>query len=415
MRSWKKMKTRGTDPDVIVIGAGGGLAAAVAAAENGASVVVLEKRKVLGGNTAIARGLMAAESPVQQRLKITALKEDIFKTAMAYSHWKIDAGVVRAFINKSGDTIRWLEEMGISFVDVPNYYHNQVPRIYHVPRGYGARLVKALAERAKELGVGVLRETAASRILTRDGDVCGVIARSRDCEVEMEAKSVIIATGGYSGNRQLLKKHSPDYTDDIVVYGAPNMGDGFIMATAIGAATDGLGNLLFVGPFFSGSLQVFVVCVESKTIWLNTEGMRFIDESVHFASELGNALNRQPGRISYTLFDETIKRGFIEDGLAKGIHRAFPSGSKVLNLEEHLQKEAAKGTVKIADTWEGLAEWIGADPQRLGRTVAEYNDGCDRGYDREFYKHRNYLQPLRKAPYYAIRCHQGMHGTTGGI
>jgi fumarate reductase flavoprotein subunit len=358
---------------------------------------------------------MAAESPVQERLKIIARKEDIFKTAMAYSHWKIDPGLVRAFINKSGDTIRWLEEKGISFVDVPNYYHNQVPRIYHVPKGYGAHLVKILVDKGKELGVKIYCGTAANQILIRDGAVEGVLAKSKDREIRIGAKTVIIATGGYSGNNELLKKYCPHYTDDVRVYGVPNMGDGLIMATSIGAATEGLGTLLFVGPFFPGSLQVFVVCLESNTIWVNKEGMRFIDESMHFASEIGNALNRQPGKISYTLFDEVIKQSFVKGGLIKGIHRSFPSGSKVSQLQEHLQKEAARGTVKITDSWEAIAEWISADPRILKKTIKEYNEGCDRAFDNQFYKDRAYLQPIRKPPYYAIRCHQGMHGTTGGI
>ncbi len=354
----QKTQTLEIEPDVVVIGGGGGLAAALAAGEHGANVVVLEKRKNLGGNTAMARGLMAAESPVQKRLKINARKEDIFRTAVAYSHWKVDPDIVRAFVNKSGDTIRWLEEMGISFVDVPNYYVNQIPRVYHVVKGYGTNLVKVLADKGKDLGVKILRETAASRILTNGGGVSGVLARCKDREINIGAKSVVIATGGYAGNKELLKRYCPDYTDDLRVYGVPNMGDGLLMATDIGAATEGLGMALYVGPFFSGPVQVFVVCVESNTIWVNRNGMRYIDESVHWASELGNALNRQPGKISYTLFDEAVKRSFIEDGLMKGIHRSFPSGSKVSGLEELLQKEAAKGTVRIAGSWEALAEWI---------------------------------------------------------
>ncbi len=415
MRSPLEVQDSGTDPDVVVIGGGGGLAAAVAAAEHGANVVLVEKRKVVGGNTAMARGLMAADSPVQERLKIIARKEDIFRTAMTYSHWKADAGIVRAFINRSGDTVRWLEKMGITFVDVPNYYHNQVPRVYHVPRGYGANLVKVLVERAKGLGVRIVCDTAATEILTNDKGITGITARFKDRETRIGARSVVIATGGYSGNKELLQQYCADYTDDVRVYGVPNSGDGLAMATRLGAATDGLGNVLYVGPFFPGALQVFVVCLESNTIWVNKDGVRFIDESIHFASELGNALNRQPGKISYTLFDEAIKESFVNRGLIKGIHRSFPSGSRILDLEAHLHKEALQGEVKIAESWQHIAEWIGTDPKTLKQTIENYNEGCNRGYDGQFYKHRDYLQPLIQPPYYAVRCHQGMHGTTGGI
>ena len=143
-------ETARPNADIVVIGGGGGLAAALAAAEQGAKVTLLEKRKVLGGNTALARGLLAGESPVQRRMRIDARNEDLFKTAMAYAHWKINPEIVRTFLNRSGDTVRWLEEKGVRFQDVPNFYYNQVPRLYHVPEGYGAGLVKALAVR----GVG---------------------------------------------------------------------------------------------------------------------------------------------------------------------------------------------------------------------------------------------------------------------
>ena len=97
----------------IVGGGGAGLAAAVAAAEKGANVIVLEKRHDLGGNSARAEGLFAAESPAQKRLKIDAPRDELFKMAMDYAHWKLNARLVRAFIDKSGDTIRWLEQKGL--------------------------------------------------------------------------------------------------------------------------------------------------------------------------------------------------------------------------------------------------------------------------------------------------------------
>ena len=189
MKSGKSSEVTRPDADVIVIGGGGGLAAAVAAAEKGAKVTLLEKRKVLGGNTALARGLLAAESPVQRRMKIDARKEDLFKTAMAYAHWKINPEIVRTFINKSGDTVGWLEEKGVRFQDVPNFYYNQVPRLYHMPEGYGAGLVKILAARCRELGVRIFNKTSAKKILMRkEGGVGGVLAVSGDKETRIDCE-----------------------------------------------------------------------------------------------------------------------------------------------------------------------------------------------------------------------------------
>jgi fumarate reductase flavoprotein subunit len=284
--------------EIVVIGGGGGLAAAVAAAEKGAKVILLEKRKKTGGNIALARGFLAAESPVQKRMKIDARKEELFKTAMDYAHWTINPRIIRALMDKSGETIQWFEEMGVNFKDVPHSYNNQFPRIYHIPEGHGARLVEVLFEKCKNLGVQVLCETSAKRILTgKRGEVTGVLAIRKDKEIRIDAKSAIIATGGFSGNRELLKKYHPHYTDSLRLYGLPNMGDGLHMATEAGAAMEGLGTILAMGPLFEGSLYVHAVAMESNTVWVNRRGERFVNEAYEVPSETANALNRQPDKI----------------------------------------------------------------------------------------------------------------------
>lgn len=404
------------ETDIVVIGSGCGLAAAVAAAEKGASVILLEKRKNPGGNTAMARGLMAAESPLQKRLKIKARKGDIFKTAMEYSHWKIDPRITRTVIDKSGDTIQWLEQIGIKFSDVPNFYHNQMPRIYHIPDGYGARMVKMLAKKGKELNVQLLYETEAKRILTdKSGKVVGVQAAKKNEEIGIKTNCTIIATGGYSGDTELMKKYYPHYSEDMQLNGIPGTGDGLRMAIDSGAATEGLGVCMLMGPFFKGSLKVQLVAVESNTVWINQKGERYIDESNTVFSETGNALNRQPGRISFTLFDEEIKRHFMEQGLIKGVHRSYPPTTKMRDLNKHLQAESERGRILISHSLKTVAQWIGADLKNLKKTINEYNSCCDRGYDEMFGKDRDYLHPLRTPPYYAIRCNPGFHGTVGGI
>lgn len=404
------------DADVVVIGSGGGLAAAMAAVEKGARVVILEKRKVFGGNTALARALLAAESPIQRRLRIDARKEDLFKTSMSFSHWKINPEIIRAFINKSGDTIAWLEKLGVKFLDVPNAFFNQVPRIYHLPDGYGAALIRTLVERCRERGVALLNETSAKQILIqKEKGVSGVIARGKNGQLTISTKSVVIATGGYSGNKRLLKKYCPQYTEDAHVHGIAHRGDGILMARKAGAASEGLGTLLSMGPFYTGSLQGGIISVEANTVWVNKRGNRFADESTHIASESANALDRQPGKISFTLFDEAIKQRFIKDGIIRGHHRSYPPGTRMVDLDMHLKKDIRDGHVKVGNSWKIIAEWIGADHERLKHTIDVYNHACDRGFDDLFFKDRRYLQPLRKPPYYAQICHQAFHGTTGGI
>ena len=130
--------------DVAVIGGGGsGLAGGGDAAEQGAKVVVLEKRRLLGGNSSKAEGFFACESPTQRRLSIDAPRDQVYKKALAYSHYKVDARIVRAFVDRSGDTVSWLERMGFFFDWVAPFYPNQTPRVWHIVRGYGEVIIQA--------------------------------------------------------------------------------------------------------------------------------------------------------------------------------------------------------------------------------------------------------------------------------
>lgn len=419
MKTQKSMKSNKAGDlvvDVVVIGGGAGLAAAIAAAENGMKVAVLERLKKTGGNAALAVGFLAAESPVQKRLKIEASREDLFKASMDTARWTTNPRIVKAFIDKSGDTVQWLEKMGVKFTDVPFCYHNQFPRIYHVISGHGHKLIKIMQEKCEELGVQIMCETAAKSVLVGDkGEVAGVTANHKGKDITIRSKAAIIATGGYSGNKELVKKHYPHYTEKLHLYGKPCRGDGLRMALKVGAATEGLGTLLTMGPLFEGSNYVHIVAMENNTIWVNQKGERFINEDV-IPSESSNALNRQPDKISFTLFDNKIKQGFIEEGIYKAVEPArYPATTKMKDLESRLKEEKEKGTVMISRSWKEIAHWIGSDLKTLKMTIDNYNAYCEQGWDAEFYKKRHYLQPLKRPPFFALRCCQAFHGTIGGI
>jgi fumarate reductase flavoprotein subunit len=402
--------------DVAVIGAGGsGLAAAITAAERGTKTIVLEKRHGAGGDTALAGGLFAAESPPLKRLKNDSSADELIKRALSYAHWKTNPRIVRAFIKKSGDTIGWLERIGVNFFEIAEYYPTQGPRIMHLPEGMGAGLVHVLVEKCKSLGVTLLRDTAATKILTdRNGTIVGINAMAKEEEISVSSKCVVIAAGGYGGNRDLLKKYYPQYTDELHLVGLPHQGDGLRMAIETGAATEGLGTLLLRGPYFRGSNQVLTVATEPVTVWVNRNGERFIDEAMGFNwPEAANALNRQPDRTSFTLFDEVIKQEFMSTGPIKGYRN--PALKPLEKLDTQLHSEAAKGSVMISDSWDEIARWTGAKPETLKKTVDEYNYSCNRGYDDLLFKQRRFLMPLEAPPYYALRCCQGFLGTIGGI
>ena len=400
--------------DIVCIGAGGtGLAAAVAAAEKGAKVIVLEKRNAPGGNTARAQGFFAAESPTQKRLKIEAPKDILYKMAMDYAHWKIDPRIISAFIDKSGDTVRWLEEKGLEIKEIWPLFPAQVIRTMHYPKGGGEGITDILIKSCEEFGVRIFYQTVPNKILMNTrGEVSGIEATSKEKGIKISAKGVIIATGGYGGNKELLMKYCPAYIGDTLSPGLKHMGDGILLATEVGAANEGL------GPVFEGIAHGPGIWKEPDMIWVNKRGERFADEAAglnHFESV--HAVLRQPGNISYSVFDELIKSNIAEK--IEGGYLPFrglasrPKIGKSPDLSKELEIEAAKG--KVSDSWDEIADWIGASPEVLKSTVEEYNFYCDHGYDSVFRKDRRYLYPLRTPPYYALRCHANFLSTIGGI
>jgi fumarate reductase flavoprotein subunit len=417
MKEKKGVVPEKLETQIVVAGGGGtGLAAAVAAAEKGASVVVLEKRHNPGGNTAMAGGLFAAESHVQKRLKIDAQKDELFRVTMGYAHWKTDPRLVRAFLDKSADTIRWLEEKGIRFEDVPHYYPNQVPRTLHLPEGRLNAVIKVLLNRCNELGVHLICGITAKKILTdRKGNLTHMVALADKKEIKIAARSVIIGTGGYAGNKRLLKKYYPFYTDNLHSIGLPHMGDGLLMATGVGAATEGLGSLILRGPFAKGPFLITTAGMEPNTIWVNKRGERFVNEATSFFwPEAANALNRQPDKISFTLFDETMMKNTLENGFVKGYRDVSPATLQT-QMTRDLELEIRKGRLKVSSSWQEIADWMGANYDVLKNTVDEYNRYCDGRYDKTFLKNPRFLVPLRTAPFYTIKCYPGFLGTAGGI
>ncbi len=412
---YNQMKT-----DIVIIGCGGaGLPAALTAHEKGMNALVLEKRGVVGGNALLAEGFFAAESPAQKRLLIDAKKDDLFKTALDYAHYKVDPRILRVFINRSGDTVRWIEEKGIRFNHIAPFYPNQVPLVWHIVEGHGAALIKIFEKECKEKDIPILRKTRAKEILIDGEGVRGVKAEGEAGEIEIKAKSVIIATGGYASNKKLLKKYCPEHMEVFEESGVPGMdGDGLIMAMELGADTDGLGNLHMVGPApVPKSWTIEAVAGEPYSIWVNKKGERFIDETITFnVFEAINAILRQKGRICFAIIDNTMKGNIAEHGVVRGCGELFvPRGKKMEGLDKEFSKHIEKGGAFKSESFEEISEWIGAPRDALRKTVDEYNEFCDQRYDENFVKDPQYLQALRTPPFYAIRSSGAILGTTGGI
>lgn len=390
--------------DLAVIGGGGaGLAAALTAAELGVrNIVVFEKRNVPGGNTAMATGLFACESPVQARNKIIADKDVLFKKAMEWCHWnQVDPKIVRAFLNKSGETISWLEKKGLEFTVIA-FFPNQNPRVEHVAKGKGARVVKVLEQECRASGIQILTDCAVTDIVISGGSVASITAVRQQETLEVAVRGAIIATGGFGGNKAMMAKMCRQYHEDMPVRGLPLMGGGITLAEKAGAAIEPYVPLLKEGPRVDkhtwplGGLER-----EPCTVWVNELGERFADEATgSHPFEGANQILRQPHASCFSLLDSRLKDEMSD---------------KIPRLDQALPAEIEKGRVKKADTWEEIARWTGTDPKTLIGTVNQYNTFCDTGYDAAFAKDRRHLFPVRVPPFYAIRCEVDILDTLGGI
>jgi NADPH-dependent glutamate synthase beta subunit-like oxidoreductase len=333
--------------DVVVAGAGAaGLAAGVAAAESGASVIVVEKRRTVGGNSLWAEGIFAADSPAQRRNGVEARKDDVFKMAMTYSHWSLNAKVVRAFIDKSADTVRWLEAKGVVFDSVVPFSSKQMLRLFHNPPGGGPAIIWAMMEECRQRGVRILYDTDVERIILDDaGSLVGVMVSTHGTKFRIAASSLVVATGGFAGNDELLRKYCDFYTEDRYLPGYRHMGEGLALLTAIGAATEGLGRVQKSGPNFPGGFPSLIrLALEPSNIWLNQRGERFTDETTTFDDfESVNAILREPEKRCYVVLDHRMVKQFTDHGFDRvylGSLRPTTTDA-VHGLEEDLRLAAA--------------------------------------------------------------------------
>jgi len=412
------------ETDVVVIGSGvSGLTAAVTAAEGGAKVIVFEKQRSLGGTSNFFDGMFAVESEMQRERYITYSRDEAFKRIMEYSHWRANARLVRAFVDESGSTISWLQEKGVEFsnatINMPD-----APRTYHVVKGQGAAVVKALATRAKEKGIDLRLATPVQRILKEGSRVTGVIVEENGEEIQVASKAVIIASGGYANNKEWIKKYTGfDLDVNVIPIGnVDKMGDGIRMAWEVGAAEEGMGVIeMFragpVGPEFALKGQIEFIAAQPD-LWVNPRGERFCDEGIAFYdTSVGNANARYKEGYTYSLFNDSIKQHIIKKGIERGVGMENPPGSRPMDFDKELKAAIEKGSTEVfvADSVEELASKIGVNPTVLKATVDEYNGFCEKGHDALFAKDPKYLRPLNGPKFYAVKARTVFLGTLGGI
>jgi fumarate reductase flavoprotein subunit len=425
------MNGKSNSADVIVVGSGiAGMAAALTAAEGcaeqglaGAKVIVFEKQRSLGGSSNFFQGTFAVESEMQRSRYIDYTKDKAFKNLMEYSHWRANAGLVRAFVNESGETISWMQKNGVEFSDATINMPDS-PRTYHVVKGEGGAAIKALVSSAKSKGTDIRLGSRVLRLLKEGSKITGVVAEENGEEIEVTAKAVIIASGGYANNKEWIKKYS-GYDLDVNVFPVGNVdktGDGIRMAWEAGAAEEGMGvlEIFRAGPWGPEyPIKNHIEFASSQPdLWVSPRGERFCDESITFYdTEVGNANARFKEGYTYSIFDEAVIERLLSKGIDRGIASENPPGTKAVNLRLELNTALERGSTEVfaADTLEELAVKLNIEPAILKATIDEYNGYCDKGHDDLFVKDPKYLYPIRKPKFYAVRVRTVFLGTLGGI
>lgn len=397
--------------DLVIIGGGGaGLAAALQAAQCGVgNLVILEKRPFVGGNSGMAGGwVFGAESRLQREAGNNLTKEEIFRKAMEFNHYnRINTEIYRTLIMRSAFTVDWLQELGIEYKVTGDYTH--MPSKIDTPFGYFRKAINLMKDKITAGGGEIITNVTALKIMRdNDGKISGVAAKDNKTGGEfcIETKAVVLSSGGFVGNDDLLCKYFPDqYSPETYLTDAiPLMGDGVKLAEDLGAATADYCTLL-KEPNYSFKKRNNApnrIGGLSSAIWVNKNGERYICEDIGdtvagHANAQTNLLVKQPGRVGFAIFDEDM----IER-LATGERLPLLMFQDMSGIKEFLESEAPEWTCISEDLGE-IAEWIGAEPEALKKTVAEYNEACEQGFDGKFGKTPERLIPIKRGPFYAIK------------
>ena len=406
--------------DIVIIGAGSaGLAAAVSAAEAGAkNIIVLEKTAKPGGNSLNIGCVFAVNSPLQKRMGIRVSEDMAFHDKMAHCNWMANARLIRDTIKISGEVIQWLETMGVIFTGMmtPSYM-SDAPRVAHdVSVGHfgatGRAVIDALSEECRKHGIKIICNTRAESIKAgTDGKSYRITIDSPDGRKTIDARGIVLSTGGFGGNRDMIEKYFPGFRDMHVGSVPQVTGDGLKMAENLGAIIDDRIALLLLGPFSSVNIGM----VTPHIIYVNKEGERYYDESAQFnhynPDDVANTVSRQRGKVGYAILDAKLKQSMEQN--AADISGFMKTDKD--SIEKGFKKAVAEGKAMISDSWDKIAEFIGAKSEVLEATIEKYNSFCDYRYDADFCKDPQFLVALRTPPFYAIQCQPGINTTFGGI
>jgi len=415
------------ETDVVIVGGGTcGLAAAVAAAERGARVTILEKASTTGGTGNMSQGPFAVESQFQKNVQPPLDRDLAFKIFMEYTHWRVDARLVRNYIDKSADTIDWLVKMGVNFCEAENQFEGAYATHHCVrlPTGgtgfeVGTIMMKAMTNKAKELGAQILLHTTVKKILKEGNRVTGVTAEdSSGEEIRVKARAVMVGTGGFGDSPEMIKKYTPyEFGHDMFSMRVPGLvGEGLRMAWEAGAAqSQTTMHLIFsLPPPYNGrgGAREELAFFRQPNLIVNLLGERFANEEIIAnTTYLGNAILRQKDHVGFAIFDKDTRLYYEKNGMH------FCDPATVESIDANIQQVFKEGCdcVYIAETLEELCGKTGIDLKGLQKTLNEYNRMCETGRDPFFNKRSQYLRPVKTPGFYAAKLVPSAYGSLGGI
>ncbi len=442
------------DVDVAVVGAGGaGVAAALAARQHGVSVALIEKTISPLGASTFAGGMFAGDSQQQKEKDAVVSKKWLYDEYMDASQGYMNSILVRRIIDESGKTVDWLNENGaiMKLVDAGtggSYDHIGMPATLHGYQEGGTKAVTKLIEKFKSLGGQMYFGFAGQRLLQDDnGNVTGVVAQGDDQVLHVNAKKVIIATGGFGGNPKMRK----EYLGDVSTQGQvlQNTGDGLNMAWDAGTAHHINGSTHYFWQTFSdediGEMTKIVgpnwmpinALADFPNLRVNNRGQRYASEThaLDFAVH-GAELSEQPQQTEFVVLDQAmldkIKEGgtaAIEDHYGKWKdHREFymefnfPTDTDEAIKREHekvdfttlLDKLSSTNVVFIGKTIKELAQRMGVNEENLQNAVDQYNNAKKKGEDDLFFSDTKRMIPVEQGPFYAVKFIARNLGTLGG-
>ena len=366
------------DTDVVVVGAGAaGYAAAVTALQDGANVIIVEKMDIPGGNTVRSSGVWNVAGPDQKEI------DDFVEYTMKGGHYMNNEALVRVMVEGSWQIGPWLKELGFPV-------NEKGSGVEGLARG----LITDYDQKVKELGGQILFATKAEKILMNDGKACGIEATSSNGgKVTINAKSVIIASGGFGYDLEKCYELKPSLTGMITNNQVGATGDGIYMAEAVGANLIDMEQIQ-AHPTVEQSTATLITegVRKSGGILLNAEGKRFTDEC-NYRDIVAGAILEQTGAYAYIVFNQDL----------------YDSNGNIPTYDK-------LGIVAHCNDTDEIAAYIGCDSQAVADSFAAWNTACENKNDPDFASEYDWKRNITTSgPWYVIKVAPGIHHTMGGI